>query len=129
MRLKAFVRAFLVRAHQARVARHIGGENCRETARRRRGLAARHRCDKAVAAPCDRLDAAPLCSPVIEDAAQRCDLDVKVAVFDCRSWPNGVYDVGPRDEIPGAIDQYAENVERPPADCDRRVNTLLPPPG
>jgi len=25
MRLEAFVRAFLVRAHQARVARHIGG--------------------------------------------------------------------------------------------------------
>src|SRR5215468_8078978 len=42
---------------------------------------------------------------------------------------NGVYEVGSRDEIPGAIDQYAENVECPPADCNRRENTLLPPPG
>ncbi len=32
MRLEALVRAFLVRAHQARVARHIGGEDCGEAA-------------------------------------------------------------------------------------------------
>ena len=32
MRLEAFVRAFLVRAHQARIARHIGGEDRGETA-------------------------------------------------------------------------------------------------
>jgi hypothetical protein len=101
MRLKAFIRAFFVSAHQARIAGHIGGENCCETARRGRWFAARHRCDKAVAAPCDRLYAAPLRSPVIEDAAQRCDLDVEVAVFDRRPRPDGVYDVGSRDQIPG----------------------------
>ena len=33
MRLEAFVRAFLIRAHQARIARHIGGEDRGETAR------------------------------------------------------------------------------------------------
>ena len=27
MRLEAFVRAFLIRTHQARIARHIGGED------------------------------------------------------------------------------------------------------
>jgi hypothetical protein len=32
MRLEAFVRAFLVRAHQTRVARHIGGQDRGETA-------------------------------------------------------------------------------------------------
>ena len=37
MRLEAFVRAFLVRAHQARVARHIGGEDRGETAGRGHG--------------------------------------------------------------------------------------------
>ena len=34
MRLEAFVRAFLVRAHQTRAARHIGGQDRGETARR-----------------------------------------------------------------------------------------------
>ena len=32
MRRQAFVRAFLVHSHQARIPRHIGGENCGETA-------------------------------------------------------------------------------------------------
>jgi hypothetical protein len=32
MRLEAFVRAFLIRAHQARIAHHIGGEDRGETA-------------------------------------------------------------------------------------------------
>jgi hypothetical protein len=32
MRLEPFVRAFLVRSHQARIARHIGGEDRGETA-------------------------------------------------------------------------------------------------
>ena len=34
MRLEAFVRALLVRAHQARISRHISGEDCGETAGR-----------------------------------------------------------------------------------------------
>jgi hypothetical protein len=33
MRFEALVRAFLVNSHQARVARHIGGEDRGETAR------------------------------------------------------------------------------------------------
>ena len=37
MRLEALVRAFLVRAHQARIARHIGGEDRGETAGRGHG--------------------------------------------------------------------------------------------
>ena len=37
MRLEAFVRAFLIRAHQARIARHIGGEDRGETAGRGHG--------------------------------------------------------------------------------------------
>ena len=92
------------------------------------GSTACHRPDKAVAAPGNRLDAAALRSPVIEDAAQCCDLDVEVAVFDRRSRPDGVDDLVSRDEIPRPLDQHAENVERPPADRYRRENTLLIPP-
>jgi hypothetical protein len=34
MRLETFVRAFLIRAHQARIARHIGGEDRSKATRR-----------------------------------------------------------------------------------------------
>ena len=37
MRLEAFVRAFLIRAHQARIPHHIGGEDRGETAGGGRG--------------------------------------------------------------------------------------------
>jgi hypothetical protein len=37
MRLQALERAFLVRAHQPRIARHIGGEDRGKTAGRGRG--------------------------------------------------------------------------------------------
>jgi hypothetical protein len=37
MRFEALVRSFLVRAHQTRVARHIGGEDRGKTARRGHG--------------------------------------------------------------------------------------------
>ena len=81
--------------------------------------------DKAVAAPRNRLDAAALRSPIIEDAAQCCDLDVEVAVFDRRSRPNGLDDLVSRYEVARPLDQHAEKVERPPADCYRHENTLL----
>lgn len=34
MRLEAFMGAFLIGTHQARIANHIGGEDCGETAGR-----------------------------------------------------------------------------------------------
>jgi len=37
MRLEAFVGALLVETHQARIARHIGGKDCGETAGRGHG--------------------------------------------------------------------------------------------
>jgi hypothetical protein len=87
-----------------------------------------HRCDKPVAAPRHRLDAAPLCSPVIKDAAQRRDLHVQVAVFDRRSRPDGLDDLGSREEIAWPLDQHAENVERARSDRHRSENTALIPP-
>ncbi len=83
-----------------------------------------HRRDKAIAAPGNRLDAATLGSPVIEDAAQCSDLDVEVAVFDHRSRPDGLDDLVSQDEIARPLNEYAEKVERPPPDGYRRVNTL-----
>ena len=50
-----------------------------------------------------------------------CDLDVEVAVFDYRSWPDGVDDLVSRDEVARAIDQQPENVERTPADRYRQA--------
>ena len=65
----------------------------------------------------------------MSSAAARADLDVEVAVFDYRSWPDGLDDLVSRDELARAIDQQPENVERAPADGYRRENTLLIPPG
>src|SRR5216683_348803 len=84
-----------------------------------------HRRDKAVASPGNRLDAAAPRSSVIEDAAQCCDLDVEVAVFDRRSQPDGLDDPVSRNEVARPLNQHAENVERPPADRYRREDTLL----
>jgi hypothetical protein len=44
MRLEAIVRSFLVHAHQARVPRHIGGEDRCETADRRHFSPRRSKC-------------------------------------------------------------------------------------
>jgi len=42
---------------------------------------ARHRRGEAIAASWHRLDATPVCAPLIKDPAKRCDLNVQVAVF------------------------------------------------
>ena len=44
MRLKPLMRPLLIRPHQARVPRHIGGEDCGKAADRGHGLAQRSRC-------------------------------------------------------------------------------------
>ena len=93
-----------------------------------RGLRPCDRDDKAVAAPRHRLDTATHCSPIIEDAAQRRDLHVQVAVFDRRTRPDGLHDLGSRDEIPWPFNQHAENVERARTDRHWSENTALIPP-
>src|SRR6266550_3237407 len=61
-------------------------------------LAPGDRCNKAVAAPRNRLDAAALLAVAIEDTAQRCNLDIEVAVLDRSSVPDGLNDLASRDE-------------------------------
>jgi hypothetical protein len=46
-------------------------------------------------------------------------------LFDRPSRPDGLDDLISRDEVTWLVDQHAENVERPPADRQRRENTLL----
>jgi len=90
--------------------------------------APRHRCNEAVAAPGDRLDAASLRSPAIEDAAKRRDLDGQIVVLDHRSRPDGGHDLVFRDEIAVGSDQHTEHVERSRADRDCYEHSAFIPP-
>src|SRR6202043_238345 len=98
---------------------------CKQDGCRRRRALDHYRRDKAVATTGHGLDAAALGAPVIEDAAQRGDLHVQVAVFDRGSRPDGLDDLGSRYEIPWPLDQHAENVERARTDRNRSENTAL----
>src|SRR3984893_2154384 len=84
-----------------------------------------YRGDKAIAATGHRLDAAALFSVLIEDAAQRRNLDRQVAFLDHRSGPHGFHDRVFRDQLPWPLDQQAEQVERTCADRDWRGDTRL----
>jgi hypothetical protein len=56
---------------------------------------------------------------VIENPAQRRDLHVQIVVLNHCSRPDGGDDLVSRDEIARPTEQYAEHVERAPADFDR----------
>src|SRR5260370_31256424 len=70
----------------------------------------RYSRDETVTAPGDRLDAARLWLPVVEDATKRGDLDGQVVVLDHRSRPDGSHDLLLRDEITVALDKHTEHV-------------------
>jgi hypothetical protein len=73
--------------------------------RRARGLDPPHRRDKAVAAPGHCLDAAAVLAVLIEDAAQRRNLDGQVAFLDHHSRPDGLHDCVFGDQLPLTLDQ------------------------
>src|ERR1700737_4875610 len=83
----------------------------------------RYRCDEAIAAAGDRLDAASLRSPLIENAAKRQDLDREVAVLDHHSRPDSGDNLALRDETARPLDQHTEQIERSRSDRDRHENT------
>ena len=87
----------------------------------------RHRRGKAVAAPGNGLDAAPLCSPFVKNPAKCGDLHVQIAVFDGRPRPDRGDELGPRDELARPLDQHAENPERARTHCQRSENAALVP--
>jgi hypothetical protein len=81
-----------------------------------RGLDPCHRRDKPIAAPGHSLDAAAVCSPIIEDPTKRGDLHGQVAVLDDGSRPHRLHDLVPGDEITRAFDQDTQNFEGAGAD-------------
>jgi hypothetical protein len=66
------------------------------------------------------LDAAPLCSRLIENSAERRDLDRQVVVLDHRSGPHGLHDLVFRDQLSVAFDQQPGEIERPRTQQNRR---------
>jgi len=88
-----------------------------------------HRCNKAVAAPGNRLDAADLLAIAIERTAQCRNLDCQVIVVDHHPRPGGRHNLVPRDEVARPLDQHAENAEGARADFDRRRGGIVIPPG
>ena len=79
----------------------------------------RHRRHKAVAAAGDRLDAAAVRSPFIEDPPKRRDLHRQVAPLDDGSRPHRLPVSRPSRRGPRPLDQRTENLERARADRDR----------
>src|SRR5271165_2013362 len=88
-------------------------------------LRTRDRRYKAIATSGDRLNAAPLRPPLIQDPAKRGYLDSQVAVLDHRSRPNGSDELVFRNEIPRPLDDHAEDVEGARADRDRNEITAF----
>jgi hypothetical protein len=89
----------------------------------------RHRRGKAIATPPSGENAAPLCLSFVEDPAERRDLHVEIAVFDCGLRPDCGNHLRPRDEFPRPLNQYAENAECTRAQCQRDENAALIPSG
>jgi hypothetical protein len=106
-----------------RQRRAFAGVGDRCTTRARIDRTPRHHWQKTITAPGDGLDAASLRSPLIENAAERCDLDGQVVVFDHRSRPDSGNDFVLQDEVAVPLDQYTEHIERARADRDRNENT------
>src|SRR5205085_4485141 len=87
----------------------------------------RQLAEEAIAASRNSFNQGAFRPAIVEDTAQARDLDGQVAVFDHCPGPDHVHDLISRDEIAGAIDQYAENIEGSPADRDGHENALLIP--
>jgi hypothetical protein len=85
-------------------------------------------CDEPVAASDDGLDAASICPALVEDPAQRSDLDSQVTVFDNGSAPHGGDDLVFRDQLAAPLKQERQDVERPRAEPHRNLSAVLAPP-
>ena len=84
-----------------------------------------HRGYKPIAARGDRLNAASFRSPLIEYPAECRDLDRQIGILDNGPSPDGRHDLLFRDEIAGALDNYAENIEGSQTDGDRDENAAF----
>jgi hypothetical protein len=84
-----------------------------------------HRRNKAIAAPGDRLDTAPVRSPDIEHPAKCRNLRGQVAVLDDHFRPYGGHDLVLRDEIAVPLYQQGEQTERARADGDGCQNAAF----
>src|SRR6516225_1222665 len=102
------------------------GNRCRTQTRIR--PAPTHLRNKTVTAPGDSLNAAGTRSPMIENTAERRDLDAQVIILHYSVRPDGSYDFVLRDEIAPGRDQYTKQVERARADRYRDKHPLLIPP-
>ena len=85
--------------------------------------------DKPITARGDGLNAAPFRSSLIENPAERGDLDGQVGVLDHRPPPDGRHDLFFRDQFARPLDEHAQNIERAGADRQRNKNTVLVAPG
>jgi hypothetical protein len=87
----------------------------------------RHYGGKTVTATCDGLDTTAFRPTLIEDAAQRCDLDGQVVVLDHGSRPDRSHDLVLRDEIAMSLDEYPKHLEgaRPDRDRDEHLAFIL----
>ena len=72
-----------------------------------------YRCGKPVTAGCDRLNAASLGTTLIENPAERRDLDGQVGVLDHRPPPDGRHDLFFGHQFARSLDEHAQNIEPP----------------
>src|SRR5215471_2319941 len=84
-----------------------------------------YRCNEAVTAPGDRLDAAPIRSPSIEHPAKRRGLHSQVTVIDHGLRPDSGEEIVFRDDLTGPLDQHSENIERARTDRDRDERAII----
>ena len=65
----------------------------------------------------------PSRSSLIENPAQRRDLDGQIRILDDRPSPDGGHDLFFQDELTGPFDQYGKNIESPRADRCRNEDS------
>ena len=88
-------------------------------------ITGRHRCDKAIAMPGYRLDAAAVLSVLIENVTQLCNLDIEVGLFDDPSPPHHPHDLVFRHQFSMPLEQQTEQGEPAPAEWNWFGHTSL----
>jgi hypothetical protein len=112
------------RQHNDRHARHLGRPTGSSGA-----VGSSHRRYKPIASRRNGLDAASFCSPLIEYAAKRRDLDGQIGVLDHGPPPNGGHDLLFRNERAGPLDKHGKNVEGSRTDRYRDEHPAFIAPG
>ena len=108
--------------------RSRGGGSAYPSVRSPVGIEPHHVRDEAIAAPHDRLDAASLRPALVEDAAQRSDVDGEVAVLDDRALPHGIGNFILRNQAADPFDQQGKDVERTRAQGDGNLCAVFAAP-